>query len=87
MTWCTLSASISPDHGHFHDLQQAMAPQVVELYGGALNTVSGNGKALAGVVSQLVGGFDDWIARLDLFESHQAHDAGLVKAGRTCSSR
>lgn len=76
-----LGVDIPPVTGHFHELQQAMAPQVVELYGGALNLMGKSGDSLAQVVSRLTTGFDNWMARLDLFSSKQSHTDGIVQAG------
>jgi hypothetical protein len=77
----SLGVDIAPVTGHFHDLAQAMAPQVVELYGGALNLMGKSGNSLEMVVSRLVTGFDDWMARLDEFSSKQSHTDGIVQAG------
>ena len=76
-----LGIDIPPVTGHFHDLAEAMAPQVVELYGGALNMMGQSGDALNKIVSNLVTGFDDWMAKLDEFSSKQSHTDGLVSAG------
>ncbi len=77
----TLGIDIPPVTGHLHDLGRALAPQVVELYGGALNTLSSNGSVLAGIVTKITSGFDDWMARLDLFMDKQSHADGLIAAG------
>ena len=76
-----LGVDIPPVTGHFHDLTEAMAPQVVELYGGALNLMGKSGSALEDVVSRLVTGFDDWMAKLDEFSAKQSHTDGIVQAG------
>jgi hypothetical protein len=77
----TLGIDIPPVTGHMHDLGRAIAPQVLELFGGAMNLVSSNGSSLADVIGRIVTGFDDWMAKLDIFEGKQAHDSGLVKSG------
>ncbi|MGH3254809.1 MAG: hypothetical protein ACRDOU_05265, partial [Streptosporangiaceae bacterium] len=76
-----LGIDIPPVTGHLHALGQALAPQMLELYGGALNTLSQNGSVLAGIVGRITTGFDDWMAKLDLFMDKQSHTDGLVSAG------
>ncbi|MGH3203339.1 MAG: hypothetical protein ACRDP5_14980, partial [Streptosporangiaceae bacterium] len=76
-----LGIDIPPVTGHLHALGQALAPQMLELYGGALNTLSQNGSVLAGIVTRITTGFDDWMAKLDLFMDKQSHTDGLVSAG------
>jgi hypothetical protein len=77
----SLGVDIPPITGNFHDLAKAMAPQVLELYGGALNMLGHSGNSLEDVVSKLVTGFDDWMAKLDLFSAKQSHTDGLVQSG------
>jgi len=76
-----LGVDIPPVTGHFHELAQAIAPQVLELYGGALNMMGQSGNSLARIIGELVTGFDDWMAKLDEFSSKQSHTDGLVQSG------
>jgi hypothetical protein len=76
-----LGIDIPPVTGHFRQLAQAIAPQVVELYGSALTMMGQSGGNLARIVGELVTGFDDWMARLDLYMAKQSHTDGLVQSG------
>jgi hypothetical protein len=62
-----LGANVPPLTGNFQKLSQSLAPQVVEAYGAALNTVSKNTGTLSSVATAATQGMDNWLARLDLF--------------------
>lgn len=76
-----LGSNIPPLTGKFQALAKAMAPQVLELYGGALNLINQNGTTMNSVVAQVVTGFDDWIAKLDLFMSTSKDSGAIMKDG------
>ena len=76
-----LGSSIPPLTGQFRALAQAMAPQTVEAYGGALNLVNQNGTTLAQVAHEVVTGLDDWIAKLDIWHHAQAGMGGMLQNG------
>lgn len=78
-----LGSNIPPLTGKFQALAKAMAPGVVELYGGALNLINSNGTTTAQVVTEVVQGFDNWIAKLDLFMSTSKDSGAIMKDGVT----
>jgi hypothetical protein len=62
-------------------LTKAMAPQVVEAFGGAMNLLGSNFGAIGQTAHQVVGMFDDWIAKLDIWNKTQGGFAGILQAG------
>lgn len=76
-----LGVSIAPLSGKFQALGQAMAPQTVEAYGGALDLVNRNGTTLATVAGEVVTGIDDWIAKLDLWRQSQGSTGQILQDG------
>jgi len=76
-----LGSQIPPLTGKFDALAQAMAPQTIEAYGGALNLVSSNSGNLARISSEVVTGLDDWIAKIDLWSHSQSNMGGLLQTG------
>lgn len=76
-----LGSQIPPLTGGFQQLGQAMAPQTIEAYGGALNMVSTNSGVLARVAGEVVTGIDDVIARFDLWNAAQQHTGQLLQDG------
>ena len=74
--------AIGPLSGSFKGLQQAMAPRAIELYGDALNALSGGNmgalsKAITGVVDLL----DKWGAEIDIWASKSNGMAGVIQKG------
>lgn len=76
-----LGSSIPPLTGQFQALAQAMAPQVIEAYGGALNLVTGQTGVFAKVAGEVVNLFDTWIAKIDIWAKSQNNFGGLLQAG------
>ena len=77
-----LGQSVPPLSGKFAQLQNALAPQVVEMYGGALNAVNSIIKGTNGPIANIVTMFDDWIAKIDLYMQAQGGMNGLLKSGQ-----
>lgn len=76
-----LGASIPPLAGKFQALQQSMAPNVLELYGGALNLVSKSAGTLGTTVHATGNLMDDWIAKIDLWMAAQNSTGKLLQSG------
>lgn len=76
-----LGSSIPPLTGKFQELSQAMAPQTIEAFGGALNLINGQTGVFAKTAGEVVTLFDDWIAKLDIWEKSQSNAGGLLQAG------
>lgn len=76
-----LGTQITPLTGQFQALGQAMAPQVIEAYGGALLLVSRNTGIFGRVGAQVVTMFDDWIAKLNIWAAAQKSTGGILQAG------
>lgn len=76
-----LGTQIPPLTGGFARLGQAMAPQTIEAYGGALNLVSSNSGTLARVAREVVTGIDDVVAKFDLWNGSQKHTGALLQDG------
>jgi hypothetical protein len=76
-----LGQVISPMTGQFQALAKAMAPQVIEAYGGALNALTGKTGGLAQVAARVVTLFDDWIAKIDLWAQSQGGFTKLLQSG------
>jgi hypothetical protein len=77
----TLGVNIRPLSGQFSKIAQAMAPQTVEAYGGALNAVSRNTGVFSRTASQVVTIFDDWIAKIDIWTKSQGGFGALLNHG------
>lgn len=75
------NASIYPLTGSFKSLAQAAAPGTLELYGGALDLLTNKSGVLSQVVMEVVHGFDDWMAKLDVFEGSFTHTGALMTSG------
>lgn len=73
-----LHENIPPLTGNFQELARSLAPQVVELYGGALDLFTHKTGALTVAAHQLATGFDDWIAKLDLWSDSQQHTGAIM---------
>lgn len=58
----------------FDALAKSMAPQTIEVYGGALSLVSNGLNSMKPLIEQVVTLFDDWIARIDLW----AKNSGIM---------
>ena len=76
-----LGVDAGPLAGKLDAVQKAMAPRVIEAYGGALSLLSGQTGVLAKAGTQVVTMFDDWIAKLDLWAVGQKDMGGLLKTG------
>jgi hypothetical protein len=80
-----LGVSIPPLAGHFSDLSKALAPQVVEAYGGALNLLSADASSSGGMFGKVAGevttGIDDIIAKVDLWMAAQKSAGGILQSG------
>jgi hypothetical protein len=76
-----LGTQIPPLTGQFQALQQAMAPRTIEIYGGALNIVKQNTGGLAGIATQVVGLFDTWTAKIDLWANKNHQLNNLLQTG------
>jgi hypothetical protein len=76
-----LGSQIPPLTGQFQALSQAMAPQTIEAYGGALNLLNNNSGAFARTAHQVVTGIDDVLAKLDLWNTSQKHTGALLQDG------
>lgn len=73
-----LHENIPPLTGNFQELARSLAPQVVEIYGGALDLFTHKTDALSTAAHQLATGFDDWIAKLDLWSDSQSHTGAIM---------
>ena len=74
--------NIPPLSGKFKDLQDAMAPRAIELYGDALNALSGGNmgslsKAITGVVDLL----DKWGAEIDIWMGKSDGMSNAIQKG------
>ena len=76
-----LGVDAGPLAGKLDAVQKAMAPRVIEAYGGALSLLTGQTGALSRAGTQVVTMFDDWIAKLDLWAVGQKDMGGLLKTG------
>jgi hypothetical protein len=76
-----LGTDAGPLAGKLDAVQKAMAPQVIEAYGGALSLLTGQTGAFSRVGTQVVTMFDDMIARIDLWARSQKDMGGLLQAG------
>jgi hypothetical protein len=76
-----LGTDAGPLAGKLDALQKAMAPQVIEAYGGALALVTGQAGALNKAVPEVVGLFDTWIAKMDIWVGTQQQAGGLLHTG------
>lgn len=76
-----LGQTIPPLTGWFEQLQHAVAPQTLELFGGALNLINGQAGTLTPIIREVVTGMDNWIARLDMYITTQGHVSGVLQAG------
>jgi hypothetical protein len=76
-----LGQKIPPLNNYFEQLQHAVAPGVVEAYGGALQLVNTQAGGTATIIEHVVTMFDTWIAKLDVFAASQNGANVLLKAG------
>lgn len=76
-----LGTSIPPLVNRFQALQQAMAPTVVELYGGGINLLNHSFGAMGQTVHQVGTLFQDWVAKLDIWASSQRTFGTLLHNG------
>ena len=69
--------------GGFRDVSEgaANASHVLEIYGGLVNVVSGQTGVFANVAKEVVAGFDDWVAKIDLFMEHESNTGKLLQDG------
>ena len=54
---------------------------MLEIYGGLVNVVSGQTGVFANVAKEVVAGFDDWVAKIDLFMEHESNTGKLLQDG------
>jgi Bacteriophage peptidoglycan hydrolase len=76
-----LGDDAGPLAGKLDAIQAAMAPQVIEAYGGALSLLTGQAGALSKVGAEVVTMVDDWVAKLDLWAKGQNDISGLLQTG------
>lgn len=76
-----LGTTIPPMSSKLQALQKSMAPQVIEGFGGALSLVNQQGSVFSQIGHQVVGLFDDWIARIDLWSRGQGTMYSLLHTG------
>jgi hypothetical protein len=76
-----LGQEVGPLTGQFKDLAKSLAPQAIELYGGAVNLLSGQTGILARTAHEVTDLFTDWTARLDIWSQHQAHAGSILRIG------
>ncbi|HXJ27347.1 MAG TPA: hypothetical protein VNH17_16660, partial [Streptosporangiaceae bacterium] len=67
----SLGQDIPPLTGKFDALAHAMAPQVIEAYGGALNLIDSQTSLFGQAVERVLPVFNTWIAKIDLFAQSQ----------------
>lgn len=76
-----LQQTIPPLTGWFEQLQHAVAPQTIELFGGALNALNGQAGSLTPIIRGVVTGMDNWIAKLDMYITTQGHVSNILRSG------
>jgi hypothetical protein len=76
-----LGLQIPPLTGQFQSLQKSMAPQTIEVYGGALNLITGRTGILSTVAHQVVGIFDTWTAKINIWAKGQDGIAKIMQSG------
>ena len=76
-----LGVDAGPLAGKLDAVQKAMAPRVIEAYGGALSLLTGQTGVLSKAGTQVVTMFDDWIAKLDIWSRGQKSMGGLLQSG------
>jgi len=80
-----LNTSIPPLSGKFDKLAQSMGPSVIEAYGGAINLMNqglnNSGNILQKVASEVSGGIDNIVARVDLWAKSQSSLGFILQTG------
>ena len=77
----SLGQPISVLTGGFDDLARAMAPQVIEAFGGAMNTVAGKTGLFGEAVNKVVPLLDTFIAKIDLWMNAQSATGKILSSG------
>jgi len=73
--------SLGPVHIGLSQLQKDLQPGILELYGGAMGLIGHQSSVAAGGIQMVVTGFDDWIAKLDLFTKAQGSSGAMLVSG------
>jgi hypothetical protein len=76
-----LGSSIPPLAKHFVALQQSLAPEALELYGGALNVVNRSAGLLSPAIHSVASLMEGWIANIDIWVGSQRTMGGLLQSG------
>jgi hypothetical protein len=76
-----LGQDIPPLTGHLDQMAEAMKSQGIELYGAGLNIVSHSVANLFQVASPVVTLFDDWAAKLVIWENSMGGVGGILHSG------
>lgn len=75
------SGGIPPLTHAIGQLQDAMVPTALELYGGGLNFINSQTGVLGGTMKSVGGLLENWIANIDIWAKSQANVGWILKTG------
>lgn len=77
----SLGQTIPPLTGKWTALTDAMAPRVIEAFGGVLDVIGRKAGTLVSAAGPVVNMFDTWIAKIDLWAASQGGLAKVLQSG------
>ena len=77
-----LGVDIKPLTGKLDDLMKSMAPRTIEAFGGGLQLIQSQSGNLLKRMEPVVNLFDTWIAKIDIWSSHQRDFGAIINSGR-----
>lgn len=77
----SLHQAVGPLTGQFDQLAHAMAPQAIEIFGGAMNVVSGKAGLFNDAATRVITLLDTWVAKIDIWANAQSQMGKFITAG------